>query len=129
MHIEHVAIWCQDLERMRTFYQHYLGADANNKYTNPRGFSSYFLRFPASSCRLELMQWPEVHESRNDAERQFIGLAHLAFSLGSRAAVDELTQRLQADGYELLSGPRVTGDGYYESCLLDPELNRLELTA
>ena len=128
MHIEHVAIWCQDLERMRTFYQHYLGADANKKYTNPRGFSSYFLRFPASSCRLELMQSPEVQESRNDAERQFIGLAHLAFSLGSRAAVDELTQRLQADGYELLSGPRVTGDGYYESCLLDPELNRLELT-
>ena len=128
MHIEHVAIWCQDLERMRTFYQHYLGAGANNKYTNPRGFSSYFLRFPASSCRLELMQSPEVQESRNYAERQFIGLAHLAFSLGSRAAVDELTQRLQADGYELLSGPRVTGDGYYESCLLDPELNRLELT-
>lgn len=129
MHIEHVAIWCQDLERMRAFYQHYLGADANDKYTNARGFSSYFLRFPASSCRLELMQSPEVQESRNYAERQFIGLAHLAFSLGSRAAVDELTQRLQADGYELLSGPRVTGDGYYESCLLDPELNRLELTA
>ena len=129
MHIEHVAIWCQDLERMRAFYQRYLGAEANDKYTNTRGFSSYFLRFLASGCRLELMQWPEVQESRNEADRQFIGLAHLAFSLGSRAAVDELTQRLQADGYELLSGPRVTGDGYYESCLLDPELNRLELTA
>ena len=89
MHIEHVAIWCQDLERMRAFYQRYLGAEANDKYTNTRGFSSYFLRFPASGCRLELMQWPEVHESRNDAERQFIGLAHLACSLGSRTAVDE----------------------------------------
>ena len=75
------------------------------------------------------MQWSEVHESRNEADCQYIGLAHLAFSLGSRAAVDQLTARLQTDGYQLLSGPRVTGDGYYESCLLDPELNRLELTA
>ena len=129
MQIEHVAIWCRDLEGMREFYQRYLAAEAKDKYTNARGFCSYFLRFPASDCRLELMQWPEVQESRNEADRQYIGLAHLAFSLGSRTAVDQLTARLQTDGYQLLSGPRVTGDGYYESCLLDPELNRLELTA
>ena len=80
MHIEHVAIWCQDLERMRAFYQHYLGADANDKYTNARGFSSYFLRFPASSCRLELMQWPEVHEPFHRHPSQL----HLDIQLGGR---------------------------------------------
>ena len=127
MYIEHVAIWCQDLERMRDFYQHYFAGQANTKYTNVRGFSSYFLEFD-TGCRLELMQWQEVTELKNEPQRQFIGLGHLSFALGSCEAVDVLTQRLVTDGYTLLSGPRTTGDGYYESCLLDPELNRIELS-
>ncbi len=127
MHIEHVAVWCQDLELMRDFYQNYFAGIANDRYSNARGFHSYFLTF-SSGCRLELMQWKEVSESKNDAQHQFLGLGHLAFSLGSRDAVDALTRRLLQDGYTLLSGPRTTGDGYYESCFLDPELNRIELT-
>jgi lactoylglutathione lyase len=127
MHIEHVAVWCQDLELMRDFYQNYFAGITNDQYSNARGFHSYFLTF-SSGSRLELMQWQEVSESKNDAQHQFIGLGHLAFALGNRAAVDALTRRLQQDGYTLLSGPRTTGDGYYESCFLDPELNRIELT-
>lgn len=128
MRIEHLAIWCQDLEKMRDFYERYFAAKANHKYTNARGFSSYFLSFE-SGCRLELMQWAAVQISKNQADQQYLGLAHLCVQLGSQAAVDALTQQLQQDGYPLLSGPRLTGDGYYESCLLDPELNRLELCA
>lgn len=128
MVIEHVAIWCQDLEKMRTFYQHYFQLQSNHKYTNARGFQSYFLRF-SSGCRIELMQWDQVSTGHNDAERQFLGLGHIALSLGSREAVDNLTRKLQQDGYSCVSGPRVTGDGYYESCILDPELNRIELCA
>ncbi len=128
MQIEHVAIWCQDLEQMRKFYEEYFGGRANQKYVNARGFNSYFLHFE-QGARLELMQWPQVNQSKNSASTEFLGLGHLAFTLGSREAVDSLTAQLERDGFERLSGPRVTGDGYYESCLLDPELNRIELCA
>lgn len=128
MYIEHVAIWCQDLEQMRAFYQRYFALECNAKYTNARGFQSYFLRF-ASGCRIELMQWEQVNSGHNEVERQFLGLGHIALALGSHDAVDSLTQQLQQDGYTCVSGPRVTGDGYYESCILDPELNRIELCA
>lgn len=112
---------------MRDFYQRYFAGQANRKYSNAKGFNSYFLEF-SSGSRLELMQWQEVSELKNEPQRQFIGLGHLCFALGSCEAVDALTQRLVVDGYTLLSGPRTTGDGYYESCLLDPELNRIELS-
>ncbi|KAB7733216.1 glyoxalase [Rudanella paleaurantiibacter] len=130
MSIEHIAIWVRDLEGMRTFYQTYFGAMPNEKYTNARkGFSSYFLSFPDGGPRLELMQMPGIPDSQNDPMVQFTGLIHLAISVGSEADVDALTERLRADGYTIAGEPRRTGDGYYESVVLDPELNRLEITA
>ena len=128
MHIEHVAIWTHDLERLRQFYETYFGGTANTKYVNPRKqFESYFLTF-ADGSRLELMQRPDVPLSKNDVEQQFTGYIHLAVSTGSREAVDALTDRLRADGYRILDGPRTTGDGYYESTTLDPDGNRIEIT-
>ncbi|WP_019987253.1 VOC family protein [Rudanella lutea] len=130
MSIEHIAIWVRDLEGMRAFYQTYFGAVPNDKYTNARkGFSSYFLSFPDGGPRLELMQMPGIPDSQNDPLVQFTGLIHLAISVGSEADVDALTERLRADGYTIAGEPRRTGDGYYESVVLDPELNRLEITA
>ncbi|MCC5892688.1 VOC family protein [Exiguobacterium sp.] len=125
MKIEHIALWVNDLEQMRQFYETYLGATANDKYTNERKqFESYFLTFPDSTCRLELMRRTDIQGT----PRETLGYTHIAFSLGSKAAVDALTARLQDDGYPLLDGPRTTGDGYYESVMLDPEQNKLELT-
>lgn len=123
--IEHVAVWVHDLERMRHFYEVYFGANANDKYTNRhKQFTSYFLSFPKSSCRLELMCRSDIQGEAMPT----LGWAHIAFALGSAQAVDELTARLQADGYELVDGPRLTGDGYYESVFFDPERNKIELT-
>lgn len=128
MHIEHMAIWTKNLEGLRTFYETYFGATADPKYVNPRkGFESYFLTF-ASGARLELMQMPAIPVSLNDPERQFTGFIHLAFATGSEAEVDALTQRLSTAGYQVVDGPRRTGDGYYESSVLDPDGNRLEIT-
>ena len=130
MHIEHIAIWVRDLERMRRFYETYFGAVANDKYVNShKGFSSYFLSFPDGGPRLELMQMTGVADSRNNGVDQFIGLTHLAFSVGDERAVNTLTGQLRADGYTIVGEPRQTGDGYYESVVLDPEENQLELTA
>lgn len=128
MYIDHLAIWVRDLERMRTFYQTYFGAVANDKYSNTqKNFASYFLQF-ASGPRLELMQMPGIPDTQNDALAQFTGLVHFAVSVGSRQAVDELTERLRTDGFLIVGEPRRTGDGYYESVILDPESNRIELT-
>lgn len=126
--IEHIAIWTHDLERLRRFYETYFEGRANTKYVNPRKhFASYFLTF-ADGARLELMQRPDIPLSNNDVEQQFTGYIHLAFAVGSREAVAALTDRLQHDGYRILDGPRTTGDGYYESSVLDPDGNRLEIT-
>ena len=128
MKIEHIAIWSQNLEALKTFYETYFEASANQKYTNhSKGFSSYFLTF-ATGARLELMQMPSVPASKNDPHKQATGLIHLAFSVGSAEKVDALTTRLAQDGYAVLDGPRKTGDGYYESTVLDPEQNRIEIT-
>ena len=128
MHIEHVALWTEHLEELKTFYEQYFEAEAGPKYVNPaKQFESYFLHF-ASGARLELMRKPTIPATRNDVEAQFTGFIHLAFSTGSEAAVDVLTQRLRHDGYRVLDGPRRTGDGYYESTVLDPDGNRLEIT-
>lgn len=130
MHIEHLAIWVRDLERMRHFYERYFGAVANDKYVNPRkGFSSYFLSFPNGGPRLEIMQMTGVADSQHTGAGPFIGLTHLAFSVGGDQAVDSLTEQLRADGITILGEPRRTGDGYYESVVLDPEGNQLEITA
>lgn len=129
MKIEHVALWANDIEQLKTFYETYFKAQANAKYTNERThYQSYFLTF-ASGARLELMQRPDISAlDRASSAQEFSGYAHLAMAVGSEAAVDELTQRLESDGYERLSGPRRTGDGYYESVVLDPEGNRIEIT-
>jgi lactoylglutathione lyase len=125
--IEHVAIWTDDLERLRAFYERYLGGVAGERYENAStGFRSYFLDL-GGGARLELMQMPAVAE-RVAGDPQLLGLAHIAFALGSEHAVDELTDRLRSDGHLILDGPRHTGDGYYESVVADPDGNRVELT-
>ena len=126
MRIEHIAVYVNDLEAAREFYIRYFGAAGGERYHNPKtGFQSYFLRF-ADGARLELMTAPAL-QGLPKADRQ-TGYSHLAFSVGSRGAVDTLTERLAADGYRVASAPRVTGDGYYDSCILDAEGNRIELT-
>ena len=126
MHIEHIAIWTHDLERLKAFYETYFEGQAKDKYVNAeKQFESYFLAF-ASGARLELMQMPTVPQSHD--EGQALGYAHLAFSVGSEADVDALTAQLREDGYQIVSNPRRTGDGYYESCVLDPDGNRVEIT-
>ena len=128
MHIEHVAIWTANLEQLKDFYVRYFQAAAGKKYTNPdRGFQSIFLTF-SSGARLELMSMPSKPVSQNEPEIQFTGLIHLAISVGSMEQVDSLTTQLDQDGYRILDGPRHTGDGYYESVVLDPDGNRVEIT-
>ena len=128
MPIHHIAIWTRDLEALRTFYETYFAASCGPKYTNPqKGFESYFLSFGAGA-RLEIMCMPGIPDSRNDPLAQFTGLIHFAVSVGSEQAVDELTARLEQDGCRVVSPPRTTGDGYYESVVLDPDGNRVEIT-
>ena len=128
MKIEHVAIWAQDIETLKSFYEKYFDAKASSKYTNEKkGFQSYFLTF-TSGARLELMQRPDVMNQKGKRYQEYTGYVHLAISLGSEKAVDELTQQLVDDGYKRVSGPRRTGDGYYESVVLDPEGNLIEIT-
>jgi lactoylglutathione lyase len=129
MKIEHIAIWAKDIEKLKSFYSHYFQATSGDKYFNARkNFQSYFLMFD-DGCRLELMQMPGVPVSANDVYKQFTGLIHIAFSLGSKESVNELTEKLRKDGFEIVGEPRTTGDGYYESVVLDPEGNRIEITA
>jgi lactoylglutathione lyase len=126
--IEHVAIWTRDIENLKVFYMNYFGGIAGEKYTNSKNsFESYFIKFD-SGARLELMQMPTIPLNLNDTDDQYIGLIHIAISLGSIERVDSLTEELMKAGYSVVSEPRFTGDGYYESCILDPDGNRLELT-
>lgn len=126
MNIEHIAMYVRDLEAAKDFFVKYLGAASNSGYHNKNtDFRSYFLSFD-SGARLEIMTRLEMADSHNDIART--GYIHIAFSLGSKEKVDELTARLKADGYEVLSGPRTTGDGYYESCIVGIEGNQIELT-
>ena len=126
MKIEHIALYVNDLEAARDFFVIYLGGKSNDGYHNPRtGFRSYFISFDDGS-RLELMNKPEMVDLEKNPYRT--GYAHVAFSVGSKEKVDELTIRLEAAGYEVASGPRTTGDGYYESCIVAFEGNQIELT-
>lgn len=126
MKIEHVALYVNDLEGARNFFIKYLDAKSNDGYHNPRtDFRAYFLTFD-DGARLEIMQKPEMVDLPKEAART--GYAHIAFSVGSKEKVDALTAELKADGYEVVSGPRITGDGYYESCVIAIEDNQIEIT-
>ena len=129
MTLEHVAIWTNNLEQLKDFYVRYFGAMPNEKYTNSqKQFQSYFLTFD-SGARLELMQRPGIPTSQNDTvTAQHLGIIHLAFGVNTMQEVDAKAEQLRAAGFRILSGPRTTGDGYYELETLDPDNNRLEVT-
>ena len=150
MRIDHAALFCRDLEQMRQFFIDYFDARSNEQYHNPRtGLRTYILSFTEGSTRLELMQrteqrepssslkWPSRDGRRQsqrpdvqdaDPSQPTIGYVHLSFAVGSRKGVDLLTRRLAADGYTVTSGPRTTGDSYYESCIIGPEKIQIEIT-
>ncbi len=126
MRIEHIAMYVNDLEAARDFFTTYFGAASNEGYHNKTtGFRSYFLTF-ADGARLEIMKKSVMEDPEKTLART--GLIHIAFSVGSREKVDALTDKLKEDGYSVLKGPRTTGDGYYESCVLGIEGNQIEIT-
>lgn len=126
MKIEHIAMYVNDLEDTRKFFEQYMGAVSNNLYHNEKtGFRSYFLTFE-DGARLEIMNKPNMDDTGKSLQRT--GYIHIAFSVGSREKVDALTAQMKQDGYEIISGPRTTGDGYYESCVLAIEGNQIEIT-
>ena len=126
MRIEHIALYVNDPEAARDFFIRYLGGCSNDGYQNSStGFRSYFISF-GDGARLEIMTKPEMADMDKPLNRT--GYAHIAFSVGSRERVDEMTERLRSDGYDVVSGPRTTGDGYYESCIIAIEQNQIEIT-
>jgi lactoylglutathione lyase len=126
MKIEHIAMYVTDPERARDFFVKYLGGVSNDGYHNVKtDFRSFFVSFE-DGARLEIMTKPEIIDAEKPLNRT--GYAHIAFSAGSKEKVDELTEKLKADGYEVISGPRTTGDGYYESCIVGIEGNQIEIT-
>ena len=130
MILEHVAIWTKQLDALKDYYIIFFGGISNDLYTNEKkGFQSYFLSF-GSGARLELMSMAGIPDNQNDSvEAQYQGIIHIAFGVETMAEVDAKAQQLREAGYPILSGPRRTGDGYYEFETLDPDNNRLEVTA
>jgi lactoylglutathione lyase len=128
MKIDHLACWTPDLERLCAFYAKYFQAVVQPPYHNPiKQNTTRFLEFPDGG-KLEIMHNPNVKKIEFEPGEAHIGFIHLSFSIGSREAVNKLTDQLRADGYPVIDGPRVTGDGYYESSVLDPDGNRIEIT-
>ena len=126
MKIEHVAMYVNDLEKAKDFFVNYLNGKSNDGYHNVNtDFRSYFISFE-DGARLEIMNKPDMIDEEKPLNRT--GLIHIAFSVGSKETVDELTQSLKEDGYSVVSGPRTTGDGYYESCIVAIEGNQIEIT-
>ena len=126
MIIEHIAMYVNDLEAARDFFVKLLDGHSNDGYHNKTtDFRSYFICFDGGA-RLEIMTKPEMKNQEKPLNRT--GYAHIAFSVGSKEKVDELTKRLKSDGFEVVSGPRTTGDGYYESCVVAIEGNLIEIT-
>jgi lactoylglutathione lyase len=129
MRIDHIALWTNDLDRCTQFYAKYFGANAGARYVNPKkGFEAYFLSF-SDGARIEIMKTATLRALAAEPGAQRMGFTHIAISVGSEELVNELSQRIKDDGYSLLDAPRRTGDGYYESVVLDPDGNRIEITA
>lgn len=128
MKIEHIAIWVRDLEKMKDFYIDYFDMKCTKKYLNTKkSFSSYFLSFNGASARIEIMSRPDITDLGGDHYISY-GLTHFSISVGSKNKVDSLTEQLRFDGYKIVGEPRTTGDGYYESVVLDCEGNHIEIT-
>ena len=126
MKIEHIAMYVNELESARDFFVKYLGGVSNSGYHNVKtGFRSFFISFE-DGARLEIMNKPSMEDMEKPVNRT--GYIHIAFSVGSVEEVDRLTRVFREDGYEVLSGPRTTGDGYYESCIVGIEGNQIEIT-
>ena len=126
MKINHISLYVNDLEKMKMFYEKYFDAKSNKMYHNQKtGLKTYFLEFD-NECRLEIMTKDQLNN--NKKELNAVGYIHMAFSVGSQDKVNELTKRLENDGFKIISQPRITGDGYYESCIIDPENNQIEIT-
>ncbi len=127
MRIDHIALFCRDLEAMKQFFLDHFKAISNEQYHNPgTGLRTYILTFPDGGARLELMQRPDTLDA--DPSKPNIGFIHISFAVGSKEAVDAKTEKLLAAGFQVTSGPRTTGDGYYESCILVPEGIQIEIT-
>ena len=128
MKLEHIAIWTDNIELLRNYYVSFFDGQSNEMYINPKTqFQSYFISFE-SGARLEIMSMPNIPDNTNDTiNAQHKGIIHIAFSVESKQEVDAKAALLQANGFELLNEPRVTGDGYYEFVTLDPDKNRLEV--
>ena len=128
MKLEHIAIWTDNIELLRNYYVSFFEGQSNEMYINPKTqFQSYFISFE-SGARLEIMSMPNIPDNADDTiNAQHKVIIHIAFSVATRQEVDAKAALLQANGFELLNGPRVTGDGYYEFVILDPDKNRLEV--
>lgn len=129
MILEHIAIWTRNLEEMRNFYMRYFGATSNEKYTSQKDFGeqfeSFFLSFDGK-CRLELMRMGRIPEGDSADGNETLGLTHFSFAMDTREQLNSLAKRLEDDGHRLVGKPRMTGDGFYEACVLDPDGNRVE---
>jgi lactoylglutathione lyase len=129
MRIEHIALWTDDIERCKRFYADYFGAVAGPDYVNAaKGFTSSFVSF-ADGARIEIMKSTTLSPVQIEPGAQRMGFTHIAIAVGSVQQVEQLTRRLGDDGFAVMDGPRRTGDGYYESVVLDPDGNRIEITA
>ena len=127
MKIEHIAIWTKDIEGMKKFYIKFFKMISNQKYINEKKkFNSYFLSFE-NGARIELMNRPDITELHDKSEIK-LGLTHFTISVGNKEKVDQLTDQIRENGYDVIGEPRMTGDGYYESVISDPEGNLIEIT-
>lgn len=128
MRLEHIAIWTNDLEKVKNFYVDYFGMKCNEKYENKtKQFSSYFLSFDGQATKIELMHRADVSDGESNRATSF-GLTHFSISVGNKEKVNMLTERLRADGYKIVGEPRTTGDGFYESVVEDCEGNQIEIS-
>ena len=128
MVLEHVAILTARLEILKDYYIRYFGGTPNQKYANPKtGLETYFITF-GSGTKLEIMSLPELTDNKNDMTLPYQGVVHLAFGLGTMSEVEEKARQFEADGFRILRGPRITGDGFYEFETVDPDGNKIEVT-